>query len=120
MRTRRYSASPDTSRSTCAIVRLRSERLNLDLAPTHQRANAANHLVGAQIIVADVGDDFAQQVERRILATQQRLGGFRVAQDRAQRLIDFVGHHGRELAHRREPRGVRQLAMSLLRRACDP
>ena len=85
-----------------------------ELPPPQQRTDAANGLVGPQVVLADVGEDFPQLFERWMLGAQQDLRGLGVAENGAQRLIDFVRHDGRELADGCEARGLRKLPAGFL------
>ena len=70
----------------------------------------------AQAVATDVGEDLPDLAQRRIRMLEQDFPGIGIAQDRAQRLVDFVRQRRRELAHDRQPRCVDELLLLPLHR----
>ena len=98
----------------------------LGLAPLQQAAQAPDHLVGAQVVGADVERGCSSYLrERRLRAREHHLGGVRVAEDRAQRLVDLVRDGRGEFAGHRQAcgdarvrcRACQKLAAKLAQRA---
>ena len=66
-------------------------------------------MAGAFVVRADVRKNRADLVEIRRGVLQEQLRRLRVAQDRAERLIDLMRQPRRELAHHRDAPRVRDL-----------
>ena len=77
--------------------------------PLEQSAHPVDDGARALVVLADVGKNGADFVEVRRCVLQEQLRRLRVAQDRAERLIDLVRQRRRELAHHRDAAHVRDL-----------
>ena len=83
------------ARSQCIDVYI----LELQLALAQERTQTTYDVVGPQVILSDIFEDLEHHGDVRLRLAQQQLGSFDVAEDRAQRLRDFVGHGCRYFAY---------------------
>jgi hypothetical protein len=67
------------------------ERDVLGFAMGNHRPDLADHLAGAQVVAADIGEDGADFIERRGFRLHDQLGGFGVAEDGPEWLVHLVG-----------------------------
>jgi hypothetical protein len=89
--------------------------LALDLAVLDEVPQAADHLAGPQRLGVDLVERRHDFVDLRLRQPQEPLAGLRIGRDGGQRLVDLVGEAGGHLAHRREPREMRQPVLQLAR-----
>ena len=73
--------------------------LQLKVAPLEQCSQPVNHVAGALLVLADVGDDGTQLLQVRNIGLQEQFRRFGVAQNRAERLIQLVRKRGGEFPH---------------------
>ena len=66
-------------------------------------ADPANHLAGSLAVLDDTIERLLDLGEIRRLRSQPAQGRLSVGDDRGNRLVDFMGDRGRELAHCRKP-----------------
>ena len=72
----------------------------------------ADHVAGARRVLDDVLEDFTVLSRVQLTRGHETLRGLRVAENGGQRLVQLVGHRGRQFAHDGHARNVRQfLAM---------
>ena len=71
-------------------------------------------LSGPHVVVADVVDDLPQLLDRDGLPAEQYLCRVRIAQDRAQRLVDLVRDRRGKLAYHGEPGDVSEPLIGFL------
>ncbi len=85
----------------------------VDFTPLQQAAQAIDHGPRPLVIFPDVGDDLANFREVRLLLLEIKFRRLRIAQDRAERLVQFVGQRSGQLAEHRHPPRVRQFLPQL-------
>ena len=87
-----------------------AERVLCGLLPTDHGANAVEHPSGSAIVFSDIMDDFAKFSDVFFRITLQQLFGcFKIVEDGAERLTEFVSECSGVLTERGESGGVLQL-----------
>ena len=84
------------------------KRLLVQLAFAEQGAHPPDHLAGALVVFANVGEDVAQLAEGRRVLLEEQLRRFGVGEDGGQRLVQLVRHGRGQFAHGGHAGDVRQ------------
>src|SRR5262249_47309834 len=84
------------------------------LAPAREGAHVTYDLARPHVVVTYVVDDLAQFLDRHRVLGEQYFRGIRVAQYRAEGLVDLVRDGGGKLSHHRQPRYVREVPVGFL------
>ena len=79
------------------------DQLRRQFLLAQQVAHPPDDFAGALVVFANVGKDLPHFVQSRRLGHEKHLGRLRVAQDRAERLVQFMGDDCGELADGSDP-----------------
>jgi hypothetical protein len=90
------------------------ERTKLRFALLQQISHPVDHVAGPLVGIHDIAEGAAQLCKVRRVARQKPLDRLGVAQDRRQRLIQFMGQGACKLAENADAREMRQLLALLL------
>ena len=85
------------------------ERPRIEVLPLEQPAHPVDYGARTLVVLADVGEDRADLVEVGRFILHEKLRSLRVAQDRAERLINLMRQRRGELAHHRDAADVSDL-----------
>ena len=96
-----------------ARQQVKVEAAAFDRPPLYQRAHPIDHFARAVVVLADVGQNSAHFVEVWRGLLEQQLPGLGVAQDGAERLVQFVRERGGQLAHGGDAGNVNQFVALL-------
>ncbi len=115
--TRRWCASVSSKFTASLSAALMSKPLPFGLMLREQCSQPADNFAGTQIVAADTRHDAVQVLAPISARLQNQVRGIGARKNRAERLIDFVGNRGRQLASDCQPRRVCEFgALSLHRK----
>ncbi len=113
--TRRSINSLCTSRSTSVTTSLMSNSEKSVVIVANEIPQPGQDGAGAPVVLDDVFQNAIDLVDARLVAVDQALAGLGVAQDRGQRLIEFMRNGAGQLAQGRDTGQVNDLPAQLLR-----